>query len=105
MKLSRGRKQCAGKVKEKLTTVFTPERLELLARQSGFLQRTSSKMTGKDFVALMTTAMVEEAAVSLGGLCDTLHQPNPQAAMTPQALHQRLNTPQAVAYLHAALLT
>jgi hypothetical protein len=103
MTLNSKRKQFAAKVKEKLTTVFTAERLEPLARQSGFLQRASSKITGRDFVELMTTAMLEEATVSLGGLCDRLQQLHPQAAMTPQALHQRLNTPQAVAYLHEVL--
>ena len=38
----------------------------------------------------MTTDMLENPAVSLGGLCDLLQQRNPQAVMTPQALQQRL---------------
>jgi hypothetical protein len=74
-----------------------PRRLEGLARQSHFLQRASSKRTGQDFVALMTTDMLDDPAVSLGGLCDLLRQRNPHAVLTPQALHQRLNSPQAVA--------
>ena len=56
-------------------------------------------MTGQDFFALMTTDMLDNPAVSFGGLCDLLRQRNPHAALTPQALHQRLNTPQAVAYM------
>jgi hypothetical protein len=92
-------KQFAGKIQEKLAMVCGPGRLEVLARQSHFIQRTSSKMTGQDFVALMTTEMLDDPAVSFGGLCDMLRQRNPQAILTPQALHQRLNTPQAVAYL------
>jgi len=79
--------------------MFPPERLEALARQSKFVQRASSKLTGQDFVALMTTEMLDDPAVSLGGLCDILRQRNPHAVLTPQALHQRLNTPQAVAYM------
>ena len=55
-------------------------------------------MSGKDFVELMTTEMIEDPAVSLEGLCDVLVDLNPQAQMTPQALHQRLN-PYAVTYL------
>jgi hypothetical protein len=55
-------------------------------------------MTGQDFVALMTTARLDDPAVSLGGLCDLLRQRNPHAVLPPQALHQRLNSPQAVAY-------
>lgn len=92
-------KRFAGKVKEKLTTLFAPEQLETLAWQSHFIQRGTSKLTGADFFALMTTDMLENPAVSLGGLCDLLQQRNPQAVMTPQALQQRLNTPQAVAYM------
>ena len=88
-----------GKIKEQLAMRFAPERLEALARQSQFIQRSSSKMTGQDFFALMTTEILDDPAVSLGGLCDLLRQRNPQAAMTPQALHQRLNTPQAVVYM------
>ncbi len=82
--------------------MFAPERLEALARQSNFVQRASSKLTGQDFFALMTTEMLDDPAVSLGGLCDILRQRNPQAVMTPQALHQRLNTPQAVTYMQEA---
>jgi hypothetical protein len=71
--------------------VFDPDQLEALARQTDFIQRSSSKLSGKDFVELMTTAMIEDPAVSLEGLCDVLVDLNPQAQMTPQALHQRLN--------------
>ena len=51
----------------------------------------------------MTTDMLDNPAVSFGGLCDLLAQRHPEAAMTPQALQQRMNTPEAVAYLHDVL--
>jgi hypothetical protein len=92
-------KQFAEKIQERLALVCGPGRLEVLARQSRFIQRASSKMTGQDFVALMTTDMLDDPTVSCGGLCDMLRQRSPHAILTPQALHQRLNTPQAVAYL------
>jgi hypothetical protein len=92
-------KQFPGKVKEKLLTLLAPEQLETLAWQSRFIQRVSSKLTGADFFALMTTDMLDNPAVSFGGLCDLLAQRHPAAAMTPQALQQRMNTPEAVAYL------
>src|SRR5512145_1309493 len=88
-----------GKVKEHLPTLCAPEQLETLAWQSQFIQRASSKLTGTDFFALMTTDMLDNPAISLGGLCDLLQRRHPQAAMTPQALQQRMDTPQAVAYL------
>jgi hypothetical protein len=63
------------------------------------IQRANSKLTGTDFFALMTTDMLDNPAVSLGGLCDLLQQRHPHAAMTPQALQQRMITPYAVASL------
>jgi hypothetical protein len=98
MKMRQEIKRYARKVKGKLTTVFDPASLEALARQSEFVQRCSSKLAGKDFVELMTTEMLADPTVSLEGLCDILGDLNPQAQMTPQALHQRIN-PYAVRYL------
>jgi hypothetical protein len=83
-------KRIAGKVQEKLTTLFAPEPWETLAWQSRFIQRASSKLTGADFFALMTTAMLDNPAVSYGGLCDLLQQRHPQAAMTPHKPGQKI---------------
>ncbi len=69
MKMKQEMKRYARKVKGKLTTVFDPDHLEALARQTNFIQRSSSKLSGKDFVELMTTEMIEDPAVSLEGLC------------------------------------
>ena len=44
--------------------------------------------------------MIEDPAISLEGLCDILGQLNPQARITPQALHQRINA-SAVTYLQS----
>jgi hypothetical protein len=96
MKMNHNMTRYARKVKGKLTTIFDHEQLETLARQSQFIQRSSSKLVGPDFVELMTTELMAEPAVSLG-LCDRLVDRNPQADMTPQALHQRFNA--AVTYL------
>ena len=88
MKMKQEVKRIARKVHGKLTTVFDPEHLEVLARQHAFIQRSSSKLRGRDFVELMTTALLEDPSMSLEGLCDTLGDLNPHAQMTPQALHQ-----------------
>ncbi len=102
MKMQHKMTRYARKVKGKLTTIFDPESLESLARQSKFIQRSSSKLDGKDFVELMTTELMQEPAVSLEGLCDLLVDLNPQAEMSPQALHQRINA-YAVTYLEEVL--
>lgn len=99
MKMKQEMKRYASKVKGKLTTIFDPEDLETLARQSKFIQRSSSKLAGKDFVELMTTEMIENPAISLAGLCDLLVDLNPHAEMSPQGLHQRINA-SAVTYVH-----
>jgi hypothetical protein len=96
-------KRLTGKVKEKLFTAFAPAQLETLAWQSRFIQRTSSKLTGEDFFTLMTTAMLDNPAISYGGLCDLLAQRHPEAAMTPQAFQQRMATPEAVTFLYDVL--
>jgi hypothetical protein len=102
MKMNQKMTRYANKVKGKLTTIFDPEHLAILARQSQFIQRSSSKLVGPDFVELMTTELLDEPTVSLQGLCDRLVDLNPQAEMTPQALHQRFNAA-AVTYLQEVL--
>jgi hypothetical protein len=101
MKMNHKTTRYARKVKGKLTTIFDPEQLETLARQSKFIQRSSSKLVGPEFVELMTTELMDEPAVSLEGLCGRLVDLHPQADMTPQALHQRFNA--AVTYLQEVL--
>ena len=103
MKLKRELTHVVAKVKGKLTHVFDQDQLKALARQSGFVQRSTSKLAGQEFVELMTTAMVADTTVSLEGLCDLLRQRHPQADMTPQALHQRILSPHAGTYLHDVL--
>jgi hypothetical protein len=103
MTLKREITPCATQVEGKLTRVFAPDQLEALARQTGFVQRSTSKLTGTAFVELMTMDMLADAEVSLDGLCDLLRQRHPQATLTPQALHQRLLTPQASTYLYEVL--
>jgi hypothetical protein len=93
----------AGNVKEQLTARCAPEQLEALARQPHFVQRATSTLTGADVFAVMTTDRLDNPAVSLGGRGDLLQQRNPPAVMTPQALQQRLKTPQAVAYRQAGV--
>src|SRR5712691_1515463 len=68
MKMKQEVKRIARKVHGKLTTVFDPEHLEVLARQHAFIQRSSSKLRGRDFVELMTTALLEDPSMSLDSI-------------------------------------
>ena len=68
MKMTHKMTRYARKVKGKLTAILDPEHLATLARQSQFIQRSSSKLVGPEFVELMTTELMDEPAVSLEGL-------------------------------------
>lgn len=85
-----------GESQRKFTKVFAKELLKVLARQTGFIQRSTSKIVAQDFVELLTTKIIKDTPVSLEELCDVLHQRNLQAAMTLQALHQQIKTLQVV---------
>ncbi len=86
-------------IEEKITKLFNKENLEDLARETGFIQRESSKIKGQDFIKLLTTESIEDKAISLGGLCDILVQINPEAKITPQALCERINKKESVEYM------
>lgn len=83
--------------------VFSKEWLVTTARRVGFIQRSTSRLEGDDFVKLLTTEMLAHPAISLPGMCDVLREINPKADMTPQALCERINSEGAVDYLREVL--
>lgn len=91
-------KQLLTKLKYKLQSTER-ELLESIAAVTGFIQRKSSKLCGWDFFQLMTTEHFNEAAISLQGLCDVLRTINRKAELSAQALHQRMNSKNAVAFM------
>jgi len=89
----------ANKIGDKILGIFDKGKLKDLARETGFIQRSTSKVEGEDFVRLMTTEIIGEEAVTTEGLCDILRQINPDADMTPQAMSERLNNKKTGEYL------
>ena len=87
------------KVKEKINEIFDDKYLHSLARETNFIQRSTSRLEGKDFVELMTTEIITDAAISSEGLCDILLQINSSSEMSSQALNQRINSKGSVEYL------
>jgi hypothetical protein len=73
--------------------------LESIAAVTGFIKRKSSKLYGWDFFQLMTAEHFNDAAISLQGLCDVLRTINQEADLSAQALHQRMNSKHAVAFM------
>jgi len=92
-------KNIAQKISNNILKIFNKEDLNGLARETGFIQRSTGRIEGEDFVRLMTAEILGEESVSCEGLCDILRQINPEADMTPQALNERLNKKESAEYL------
>lgn len=82
---------------------FTHAECEALAREAGFIQRNTSRLTGSDFFNLLTVETLNEPAISYEGLCDLLEDHHPNLEITPQALCERMNSTGAVEFLKAGL--
>jgi hypothetical protein len=88
---------------QELDMWFNNEACEALARETGFIQRSTSRLTGSGFFNLLTVEAVDEPTISYEGLCDILEERNPNSQITPQALCERMNSDGAVAFLKASL--
>lgn len=56
-------------------------------------------MQAKDFVNLLAAASTDPKIVPLTGLCNALRELNAETDLTPQSLMERINTPNAAAFL------
>ena len=92
-----------GQPGKELGVWFNNEACETLARETGFIQRSSSRITGSEFFNLLTVGIMDEPAISYEGMCDILEQHNPDLQLTPQALCERTNSDGAVEFLKAGL--
>ena len=82
---------------------FNNEACEALARETGFIQRSTSRLTGSGFFNLLTVEALDEPTISYEGLCDRLEERHPNVQITPQALCERMNSDGAVEFLKAGL--
>ena len=72
--------------------IFDRDELNRLAKESKFVQRSTSGIDGFDFVLLLAIVCMPEPNISLEGLCDCLTEINPEAEMKPQSLSDRINS-------------
>ena len=86
---------------DKISDIFNKERIENAARESQFIQRSTGKIEGIDFLRLMTVKSMENPFEPLERLCDLLKDINPLADISPQALSQRINSESAVEFLES----
>ncbi|UOY92340.1 IS4 family transposase [Ectobacillus sp. JY-23] len=85
---------------QELQCHLSPETLHRLAKDVGFVRRTS-KYSGQDLVSLCVWLSQEVASASLNQLCSTLEAVT-DVLISPQGLNERFN-PAAVQLLHSIL--
>ena len=93
----------SGQIGKELEMWFKNEDCEALARKTGFIQRSTSRLTGSGFFNLLTVEVLNEPTISYEGLCDLLEERDPKLQITPQALCERINSNGAVEFLKAGL--
>jgi hypothetical protein len=81
--------------------IFNPTDIHQFARRSGFIQRSSSKINGHEFLKALVLPNSGVSEDSLNGLCERMVEFNPNANMSAQALAQRINTGFAVTFIKA----
>lgn len=77
--------------------------LDEIARETFFVQRSTNKVSSRDFLELMTIDHFGQATISLEGLCDVPRKKSGTADISPQALNAKINSDQAVSFLEKAL--
>lgn len=90
------------KLNDSLAKVFYDNQLNIIAKKTNFVQRSSSRINGTEFVQAMVLASIDPKSCPLSGIVDTLMTLNPQAQMSVSGLRQRINCPEAVAFLQKA---
>jgi hypothetical protein len=63
-----------------------------ISREYNFIQRSSSKLKGHEFIKVMILPSEGVSEDSLSGLCKRIRDYNPDADLSPQALCERINS-------------
>ncbi len=80
------------------------DKLNEIAVETSFVQRsTTNKVSGREFLELMTIDHFNQGTISLEGLCDALAAKSSKADISPQALSSKINSDQAVCFLEKTL--
>ncbi len=91
------------KLAEKHIKCLEETNLDEIARDTSFVQRSTNKVSGSDFLELMTIEHFDEATISLEGLCDVLRRKSINVDISPQALNAKINSKEAVSFLKKTL--
>ena len=74
-----------------------------IARETSFVQLSTNKVSGRDFVELMSIEHFDSGIISLEGLSDILCRKSHESDISPQALSKRINSKNAAAFLERTL--
>jgi hypothetical protein len=86
------------KINYALADVFYDDKLKIIAKETDFVQRSSSRIKGNEIVQAMVLASIDPLSTPLSGISDNLRTITAEASMSVSAIRQRLNTPKAVAF-------
>lgn len=78
---------------------FNPESSHQIARQTGFIKRSTSRISGHEFLKVLVMPSNGLCGDSLDGLCIRMKEYNPKANISASALAQRINTKPAVTFI------
>ena len=74
---------------DEIVNYYSPERIEEIARETGFVQR-ASKLGGMEFLALMTQGLYAQPDATLNQMSGMLKDINPQLEISGSGLQQRM---------------
>ena len=86
-----------------INSIFNKEMLDELARKSGFVRRSTSKLKGSELIEVLTIHMLDDPEMSYDAMCDAIAQINPEADLKPQSLEERINKQETVNYVKSIL--
>ena len=75
---------------DEIVNFYTPETLERIARETGFVER-ESKFGGTEFLGIMTAGLFSKPDASLTQMAAMAKDINPESEISAPGLHQRIN--------------
>lgn len=82
--------------------IFNHESCHQMARKCGFIQRSSSRISGPEFLKVLILPSAGLSEDSLHGLCARMREFNPEVNISASALAQRINTKSAIKFTLAS---
>lgn len=86
---------------EEIVKICTPELVEEIARETGFVQRRSN-LSGMEFLGVMTEGLYSQPDATLNQMVAMIKDINPEVKISAPGLHQRINE-SGVAFLEKML--